>query len=521
MFETLDLDIQLDKDVYKERMDRIDLLLPLLQRRVFEHKVPVVVLFEGWYASGRGDAIARLVHRCDPRGASVHVTHASRDDFRFYPWMWRFWGDVPARGRLQIFDRSWYYLLWNARFDGHLAPTQWEQRLAEIDDFERQLVDDGTVIIKFWMHISQREQEKRLKNWAKDETQQWRVSDEDWKRHKHYSERLVLAEEMLARTHTHRAPWTLVEAEEERHRRVRMLTTVIETLKRALRKRGVPQEELEPLPEAPPEGETLAPVSAEDTLPDPLILSEDSLLSRVDRTLTLDPDEYHERLKNAQKKLRKLEFKCYKARLPVVIVFEGWDAGGKGGAIKRLTARLDPRGYEVIPVAAPTKEELSHHYLWRFWTKVPKDGHWAIFDRSWYGRVLVERVEGFAKVEQWERAFQEINEFERWLAQHGSVVVKFWLDISPEEQLRRFRRREQSPVRRHKIVDEDWRNRARWPEYHEAVSDMLRQTSTAHGPWTVVEAESKKWARVKVCETVVRALEHRIESLDQALKGGS
>jgi polyphosphate:AMP phosphotransferase len=507
MFETLDLGLGLDKAEYKRALERLDRVLPTLQRAVYEHAVPVLVLFEGWYASGRGDSIARLVHRFDPRGTSVRVTHAARSDFDLYPWMWRFWQSVPARGRIEIFDRSWYYLLWNQRFSGAISPVCWEQRLAEIDDFERQLVDDGVVILKFWMHISRKEQKRRLKAWAKDETQKWRVSDEDWKRHENYEQRLVLAEEMLVRTHTHRAPWTLVEAEDGRHRRVRVLTTVADTLARELSRRGVPPDALEPLPEEVPEGETLPPVSPEDTLPDPFELSGDSFLVRVDRSVSLEVGEYRDRLKEAQKRLRKLEFECYQARLPVVIVFEGWDAAGKGGAIKRLTARLDPRGYEVIPIAAPTKAELDRHYLWRFWTRIPRDGHWAIFDRSWYGRVLVERVEGFASEEEWRRAYHEINEFERWLGQHGAVTVKLWLDISPEEQLRRFRRREQSPIRRHKIVAEDWRNRARWPAYHEAVSDMLRHTSTAHAPWTVVEANDKRWARVKVCETVVRALE--------------
>jgi polyphosphate:AMP phosphotransferase len=509
MFETLDLSATLPKPDYKQESRRLELELPALQRAVYEHRVPVLIIFEGWYASGRGDAIGRLVQRFDPRGTQVHVTHASSEEDRLRPWMWRFWQRLPAAGSIGIFDRSWYYLLWNRRFDGAVDAVTWERRLQEIDDFERQLADDGTILIKFWLHISQKEQKRRLKAWAKDEIQRWRVSDEDWKRHKRYPERLDLAESMLARTHTALAPWSLIEAEDDRHRRVRILDTVARTLRRQLSDRGVPEDELDPLPEEETDGIDATAKTTEDTLPEPLEVLSDSLLMRVDRDLELDRETYRKRLRAAQKRLRELEFESYSQRLPAVVVFEGWDAAGKGGAIRRLTARLDPRGYRVVPICAPTRAELARHYLWRFWKELPKDGHWAIFDRSWYGRVLVERVEGFCSEEEWRRAYQEINEFERSLAHHGTVLVKFWLDITPEEQLRRFRRRELSPVRRHKITDEDWRNRAKWPEYHAAVSDMLRHTSTAYAPWTIVEAEDKRWARVKVCEHLRQALEGR------------
>ncbi|NJN64609.1 MAG: polyphosphate:AMP phosphotransferase [Acidobacteria bacterium] len=507
MFETVDLSARLSKEEYKSALEGLEFVLPTLQRALYEEHVPALIVFEGWYASGRGDAMGQLAHQLDPRGMRVHVTHASSDEDRMRPWLYRFWKRLPPHGTIGIFDRSWYYLLWNRRFDGLISPAEWERRLAEVDDFERQLVDEGTILIKLWMHISQKEQKRRMKDWAKDDTQRWRVSDEDWKRHEHYPQRLVLAEEMLARTHTHRGPWTIIESEDERHRRLRVLRTVADTLRRELARRGVARERLEPLSEELPPGTHLEPIAAADTIPDPLALSPDSLLTRVDHALTIDTESYRERLKAAQKRLRSLAFESYKHRLPVVIVFEGWDAAGKGGAIKRMTAKLDPRGYQVIPIAAPTPQEKANHYLWRFWTQVPKDGHWAIFDRSWYGRVLVERVEGFATEDEWRRAYEEINAFEHSLHEHGTVIVKFWLDITAQEQLERFRRREQSPIRRHKITAEDWRNRARWPLYYEAVSDMLRQTSTAHAPWTIVEAQDKRWSRVKVCEHLVRAVE--------------
>ncbi len=510
MLETLDLTARMPKEGYREATERLRLVLPHLQRSVYERGIPVLVLFEGWFSSGRGDSIGQLVHQFDPRATRVHVTHASSEEDRLRPWQWRFWRRLPSRGRIEIFDRSWYYLLWNQRDEGSLDSARWERELQAVDEFERAIVDDGTVLIKFWLHIGPQEQKRRLKAWAKDETQRWRVSDEDWKRHRNYRRRLVLAEEMLARTNTHRAPWTLVASEDENLRRVRVLWTVAETLREALERRGFHAPLPEELPDTPPAGGKLQPIAASDPLDQVPALPKDSPLAGVDLSRSLTPEAYARRLKKAQVRLRELEFRCYTKRLPVVVVFEGWDASGKGGAIRRLTERLDPRGYAVIPIAAPSAVEKQHHYLWRFWAEVPKDGHWAVFDRSWYGRLLVERVEGLAEEDEWKRAFQEINEFERALVTHGTVVVKLWLHISPEEQLARFRRREQSPLRRHKITEEDWRNRARWSAYLAAVSEMLRHTSTTHAPWTIVEANSKQWARVKVVETVLRAIEARL-----------
>ena len=197
------------------------------------------------------------------------------------------------------------------------------------------------------------------------------------------------------------------------------------------------------------------------------------------------------------------------------MAFEGWDAGGKGGAIKRLTEKMDPRGYAVVPTASPNDIEKAHHYLWRFWNEFPKDGHIAIFDRTWYGRVMVERIEGFATEDEWTRAYKEMNDMELQLAHNGTVILKFWLHIDPDEQERRFNDRMANPEKQWKITDEDWRNRAKWHEYEIAVDDMLLKTSTSYAPWIVVEANSKYYARIKVLETVVHALE---EALDQRAK---
>ena len=236
-----------------------------------------------------------------------------------------------------------------------------------------------------------------------------------------------------------------------------------------------------------------------------------TVLERVDLTKRLDREEYAKKIGKLQNRLRELGLECYRQRVGVVAVYEGWDGAGKGGNIKRLTQELDPRGYDVIPIASPDATEISHHYLWRFWKQLPKAGHMAIFDRSWYGRVLVERVEGFATENEWRRAYQEINIFEHHIESSGAVLFKFWLHISPEEQLRRFLERETTPHKMCKISLDDWRTRARWNDYRLAVAEMVERTSTVHAAWTIVEAEDKLWARVKTLSTLVGALEKRLK----------
>ncbi len=227
------------------------------------------------------------------------------------------------------------------------------------------------------------------------------------------------------------------------------------------------------------------------------------MLESIDLSHTLDRETYDQQLRELQTALRPLQVQLSEQRRPVIIVYEGWDAAGKGGNIKRLTERLDPRFYTVYGISKPTQEELDHHYLWRFWTKLPARDHLVIFDRSWYGRVLVERVEALASEAEWRRAYGEINDFERLLVDDGALILKFWLHISPEEQLRRFESRLADPAKRWKMNDEDWRNRGRWSDYEAAIEDMLRETHTDRVPWVIVEGDDKRWARVKVLRTVV------------------
>jgi polyphosphate kinase 2 (PPK2 family) len=243
-----------------------------------------------------------------------------------------------------------------------------------------------------------------------------------------------------------------------------------------------------------------------------------SILSTIDLTKALAPADYKKELVKQQIELRRLAYQLYVQKTSLVIVYEGWDAGGKGGNIRRVTEKLDPRGYHVYSISKPQGEEKTHHYLWRFWRcfRPPEDKQIIIFDRSWYGRVLVERVEGFATEDDWRRSFREINEFERHLTDFGILIVKFWIHISPEEQLRRFEAREASSHKSWKLTDEDWRNREKWDAYSKAVEDMLLKTSTLTAPWTIIEGNDKYHARVKTLKTVVDVLSRVLDNGDES-----
>ena len=506
MLEVPDLDLKISKEQYQQAIPRLRSDLRGLQHAVRACGVPVLVLFEGWNAAGKGDSIGALVQSLDPRGFKVHTTQAPTLEEQLHPFLWRFWSRLPAQGELVFWDRSWYRQMLEERVDGNLDREAALAAGGEIREFERQLSDEGVVLIKFWLHISKKEQERRLAGMQSDRFERWRWAQADWKKDRSYKKYLEAAEEMLALTSKVGAPWKLVEAHNRRFRRVKVFRHLIGALKSHLsRQRGGRKK----IGASPP---TVNDIDSEIRSRALLIEvdSEPTVLDRSDLSRHLDRGNYEKQLSRLQRRLRDLEFECYGRRVASVVVYEGWDAAGKGGNIKRLTQELDPRGYQVVPVNAPTVEEKTHHYLWRFWRHLPKAGHMAIFDRSWYGRVLVERVEGLATEEEWRRAFQEINEFERHITASGVVCVKFWLHLSPEAQLRRFQDRERTPRKRFKITTEDWRNRARWNDYRLAVSEMIERTSTANAPWIIVEAEDKLWARVKTLSTLVTTLEKRL-----------
>jgi AMP-polyphosphate phosphotransferase len=495
MLKNIDLTREVPKGEYKRLKDEADLKLAALQRQSKALGIPIMVAFEGWSAAGKGTLINEIILPLDPRGFSVYSARGPTEEDAFYPFLWRFWKRTPIRGRLAIFDRSWNRRVVTDRVEGLTKGERLRQAFDDIRSFERQLSDDGVVIVKFFLHISKGEQKRRFEALRTSPTTAWRVTKQDLEQHERYSEYLAATEEMLTETDADYAPWTVVEAHDRRFATLKIFGTMINALERAVatveQKAGAPAVTSE------------EPVSAGNNF-------KTTALDHLDLSKSLTPEDYVARLKKAQTELRELEHELYLRRVPVVIAYEGWDAAGKGGNIRRLTQNLDPRGYEVVPVAAPNDIEKAHHYLWRFWQQMPKAGHITIFDRTWYGRVLVERVEGFCTETQWRRAYREINGMEQHLAHFGAVILKFWLHIDPEEQLRRFREREGMEHKQWKITAEDWRNREKIGKYREAVEEMLYRTSTPYAPWTIVESNCKRHARVKVLETVCKAIRKRI-----------
>ena len=494
MLDTLDLNLSLDKATYQSQIEALMRQLRSLQKACWDKKLPVIVVLEGWAAAGKGALVKKMVNYMDPRGFAVHPILSPSTQEQQYPFLWRFWHKLPPKGSLAFFYHSWYTHVLEDRLFENLPNSQMPLVIRDINAFERQLVDDGMAIAKFWIHLSRKELKSRLKKYAADELDSWRVRPEDWQQAKRYQEYSALAEEMLTYTSTGAAPWTLVEGDCQRWARIKVLSQLVATITQALDRLQIT------LPETP----ALPPQ-------DHLLPTEPDFLAKVDLSLELDKDEYKQRLRQAQVELLKLQLSIHKANIPVLVLFEGWDAAGKGGAIKRLTDILDPRSYKVRAFSAPTKEEHQYHYLWRFWRRLPEAGTIGIFDRTWYGRVLVERIEGFATEAEWRRAYREINEFEAQLTNAGYVLVKFWLHISADEQLKRFEQRNNDLFKQYKITEEDWRNREKWNLYEVAINHAIARTSTPPAPWTIVAGNNKYYARVKVIETVIDAIKAKLK----------
>jgi polyphosphate:AMP phosphotransferase len=469
--------------------------LMALQQQIRAAKIPVVIVFEGWDAAGKGTLLAKLIEGLDPRGYQVYPIHKLSAVEDRYPIMRQYWVKMPSQGNISLFCSSWYREVTSACFENRAARHSLRQRYEEIVNMESQLVCDGVLMIKFFLHISRKEQKKRLKALESKKNTRWRVTVDDWEQNDRYEDYLRLYDAMIARTHFDGAPWHILQSDDTSGCISQIYGTVIDAFRTALKDR---EDNLR----------------AWDT---PFLPHLESLpVATFPPLETFDPEQvltepYKPALDQAQKRLWKLQNELYKRKIPLIVCFEGWDAAGKGGAIRRLSASLDPRGFDVVPISAPTPLEKSHHHLWRFYQSLPRDGHVAIFDRTWYGRVMVERIEGFCTESQWKRAYEEINHFEAELTTHGSVLCKFWLQIDNDTQLTRFEERQNTPDKQWKITDEDWRNRAKWPQYETAVSEMLQKTNTASAPWTVIEANNKQFARLKVLQTVIAAVESRLE----------
>ena len=498
MLREVDLNKNLTKNEYKEMMDKLAPKFAALQREARAKGLPVMVVFEGWGASGKGTMISRLIQPLDPRGFKVFTIQAENEEEHMHPFLWRFWTKTPAKGRMHIFDRSWYRRVITEQMDAPMDQKRLDAAYHQILSFEEQLSADGTLIIKFFLHISADEQEKRLKKLERSSETKWRVTKADWKHFKQYKAYLPMYDHMLEQTDMSWAPWHVIEATDREYAAVKVMTIVAGMIEERLNEENAK------------ESRSHLAERAQEELPGTEETMRTTVLDGVDVSVTRTKEDYKKRLSVLQKELTRLQNEMYLKRIPVVVALEGWDAAGKGGAIKRLTEPLDPRGYEVVPTAAPNDIEKAHHYLWRFWRAMPKDGHMTIFDRTWYGRVMVERIEGFCSQAEWRRAYREINQMEQNLTDHGVIVLKFWLQIDKDEQERRFNERMEDPEKQWKITDEDWRNREKWDAYVKAVDEMILRTSTTYAPWTIVEADSKYYARIKILETVVRALKNRI-----------
>ncbi len=492
MLEKINLKKKGDWKDFGERVKKLEVRIGELQRRAKELGIPVMVLFEGYEASGKGTMIGRMIRAFDPRGFQVFTTEKESEEDRMHPYLWRFFTKTPAKGRIHIFDKSWY----QGYFSGKLTPE-------EIRQFEKQFTDDGNLIIKFFLAITRKEQKNRLSALMKTKSTRWRVKKSDWIQNKNYEEQVKKYDELLINTDTENCPWTVVEAMDRKYATMKILTTVAKALEEAIKKAESKAENKAEKASVGGEKDSSVNIKHEDF--------KNGVLAGVDLSKTISVEDYRKRKKELQRRLAVLHNKMYLKRVPVVLAFEGWDAGGKGGAIKRITQAIDPRGYEVVPTASPNDIERAHHYLWRFWETFHKDGHMAIFDRTWYGRVMVERIEGFATEDEWKRAYAEINNMEVQLAKNGTVILKFWMHIDKDEQAARFKSRQETPEKQWKITDEDWRNREKWDEYEKAVDEMIVRTSTGHAPWHVIEANDKYYARIKVLEIVVDALEKALK----------
>ena len=473
-------DVHACRKLLKERREA----LAALQQPIKEAKLPVVVLVEGWGAAGKGSVIQSLIRELDPRFFKVRSVSMPTDEERRWPFLKRHFEMIPEEGKILFLDSGWMDETVRERLRRDLSDQEYARRLESIRVFERQLAAGGYLLVKLFLHISQGTQEQRLEKLARDKDTAWRVGENDCRQNKNYDKALDAFDEYLSATDFPFAPWKVIDGTDAVRSQLAAADWLYEQITAALKSR--------PHVEQPTRAWPL------ESIP---------LLKDVKLDKSMDEEDYRKALKRCRKKLADLHNQLYRRQVPVVIAYEGWDAAGKGGNIKRLSSALDPRGCEVLPIASPTPDELHRQYLWRFWTRLPKTGHIAIFDRSWYGRVMVERLEGFCTEDDWKRAYDEINEFERELTDAGMVVLKFWVQIDKDTQLERFHERENTPEKRWKITDEDWRNREKWDAYEVAVNEMLQKTNTRNAPWIILESVDKRYARIKAMETVIQALE--------------
>ncbi|MFJ2331770.1 polyphosphate:AMP phosphotransferase [Pseudomonas helleri] len=502
MFESAEIGHCVDKETYDREVPALREALLEAQYDLHQQKrAAVIVLINGIEGAGKGETVKLLSEWMDPRLIEVRTFDQQSDEELARPPAWRYWRHLPAKGRMGVFFGNWYSQMLQARVHGVIKDAVLDQAITGAERLERMLCDEGAVIFKFWFHLSKKQMKARLKALKDDPLHSWRISPLDWQQSKTYDKFVRYGERVLRRTSRDYAPWHIVEGVDPHYRGLTVGKILLEGLQAALS----------------------APKTRPRSINVPLLPeSRDglSLLDCLDMTQVLEKDDYKEQLVTEQARLSGLMRDKRMRRHALITVFEGNDAAGKGGAIRRVAAALDPRQYNIVPIAAPSQDERAQPYLWRFWRQIPGRGKFTIFDRSWYGRVLVERVEDFCTQADWMRAYGEINDFEEQLKNSGVIVVKFWLAIDKDTQLERFQEREAIPFKRFKITEEDWRNREKWDLYRTAVCDMVDRTSTEISPWTLVAANDKRCARVKVLRTINEALEAAFAKSDKHVKKG-
>lgn len=488
MFEIAELGQTIPKLNYESLVIELRTELLLAQEKVRESNFPVIILISGVDGGGKGDVINLLNEWMDSRYMRTTAFSKPSDEEKERPKFWRYWRTLPAKGAIAVYVGSWYSDPLSRRIYGKISDGQLMIDLKHINQLEQELIDDGALIIKCWLHLKKSIQKERIKKLEKNPDTRWKVTKRDKKHLKMYGSFIGIAENVLAETSTADSPWLIVDGFDIRYSSLTIGKHILNRIEQHIELRK-------------------SEVNPGTSIPDETYGVQRNLLDSLDLSLKLDKKKYNALLSKYQGKLNKLSREAHEKKLSSLLVFEGWDAGGKGGAIRRLTHAMDARSYQVIPIAAPTDEENQHHYLWRFWRHIPRAGQVTIYDRSWYGRVLVERVEGFASHAEWKRAYSEIVNFEEAMSRHDALLLKFWLHIDQDEQLKRFKAREKISYKKYKITEEDYRNREKWEHYNVAVNEMVIRTSTQQNPWIMVEGNDKKYARIKVIKTYCEHLE--------------
>lgn len=493
MFEAAELHRTISKADYESALTDLRPRLLAAQRALRDTRRAVIVVLSGVEAAGKSEVVNRLHEWLDARGLQTHAFWRESDEQRERPRYWRFWRTLPPRGSIGILFGSWYTQPIVDRVFKRSSKADLDRELQRIAYFEKMLADDGALIVKLWLHLPKDVEMERLSEKKKRKKKNWMYGPEAKDFAKRYDRFAEVSERAIRMTDSAEAPWRVIEATDARYRDLTVAQVLLETLEDLVRE--------------PKQSATASPIVLANADEEGVLTGKTTVLDKLDLSASLNPKKYGKVLAGLQQQLGALAWQAWNAERSTVVIFEGSDAAGKGGAIRRLIAPMDARLYRVISVAAPTDEERAQHYLWRFWRHLPRSGAMTVYDRSWYGRVLVERVEKFATVDEWSRAYREINDFEEQLVEHGIVLVKFWLHIDAREQLRRFKERQTVAWKQHKITDEDWRNRKKAGAYKAAVHDMVSRTSSAVAPWHIIAANDKKSARVEVLKTVVKAME--------------